>query len=125
MPPRADLSVKITMPASIPVSDSIEPVVTVRNRGPRDAKHVVLTVRLPFELEATGGRGFRCGDAATPGLVRCTAARLSARRTLSIRFLGTTTEPGTLIVQASVRSATRDPSGRNNSDAAAATVSLF
>ena len=122
----ADLTVKVWLERTTPAGDSLEPVVVVRNRGPRAARRLVLFVRIPFVLEATSssGRSLRCHTTFTPGVVRCTLPRLAARGSASIRLLGTAPQTSqTLAVTASVRSATRDPARRNNTHTATTIVS--
>ena len=89
---------------------------TVRNKGPKPARNVIVAIETPIglaSLEGTTPAGLAALPCpavdAGPTAFRCLLGELRAGETWQLRFIGVPVEAGELRFAAAVRSATLDP----------------
>ena len=119
--PTANLALNLeASPPVVPIGQTITYDITVTNAGPDSATSLVVTHVLPpgGDYQGASGAGWDCDPAG--GNVVCTRPSLASGASAAIEVLVDVpldyAGSNALVSQASVDSATDDPSGSNNSD---------
>jgi uncharacterized repeat protein (TIGR01451 family) len=126
--PDADVSVRITAPASVASGSGLTYTIKISNAGPSSAWRVMLTDHLPYatrflKASATGGRCFGTRAGARGATVRCHLGMINSgsSRTARIHVKVTVTSSQRVIINAAKdKGVTPDPR-RNNNTATAQT----
>ena len=118
----ADLSLKITGPATANEGDTLTYTLTVTNKGPNPATSVVLTDTLDPNQRfksATAGQGT---FSASAGLVTFTVGTIGAGATVTFTVAVQAMEEGSLPNNVAITSSTPDPVSSNNTATAVTAV---
>lgn len=115
-PTGADLTITATVSADeVEAGQSLVFRVTVRNRGPRPAKNVVLSLESPIGVDAV--RADDAGACESPGTgptaFRCRLAALAVRSDWTVELEGKPSDVGVIRFAAAVRATTADPAPKN------------